>query len=58
MLLPTCGVTLKFNSELLVCISDFFCSRLGLIKWLENTCTLKEFLKNSMSEEEDINYNR
>uniref|UniRef100_A0A8C0BSB7 DNA-dependent protein kinase catalytic subunit n=1 Tax=Buteo japonicus TaxID=224669 RepID=A0A8C0BSB7_9AVES len=32
-------------------------TRLGLIKWLENTCTLKEFLKNSMSEEEDINYN-
>ncbi|NWI56935.1 PRKDC kinase, partial [Calyptomena viridis] len=31
-------------------------TRLGLIKWLENTCTLKEFLKNSMSEEEDINY--
>uniref|UniRef100_A0A8U8BLG7 DNA-dependent protein kinase catalytic subunit n=1 Tax=Geospiza parvula TaxID=87175 RepID=A0A8U8BLG7_GEOPR len=29
-------------------------TRLGLIKWLENTCTLKEFLKNSMSEEEDI----
>uniref|UniRef100_A0A672TSU1 DNA-dependent protein kinase catalytic subunit n=1 Tax=Strigops habroptila TaxID=2489341 RepID=A0A672TSU1_STRHB len=33
-------------------------TRLGLIKWLENTCTLKEFLKNSMSEEENINYNR
>ncbi|KAK2522227.1 Prkdc [Columba guinea] len=33
-------------------------TRLGLIKWLENTCTLKEFLKNSMSEEEDMNYNR
>ncbi|XP_039235694.1 DNA-dependent protein kinase catalytic subunit isoform X2 [Pipra filicauda] len=32
-------------------------TRLGLIKWLENTCTLKEFLKNSMSEEEDISYN-
>ncbi|XP_030325674.1 DNA-dependent protein kinase catalytic subunit isoform X4 [Strigops habroptila] len=32
-------------------------TRLGLIKWLENTCTLKEFLKNSMSEEENINYN-
>ncbi|KAK2527806.1 Prkdc [Columba livia] len=32
-------------------------TRLGLIKWLENTCTLKEFLKNSMSEEEDVNYN-
>uniref|UniRef100_A0A8C8B914 DNA-dependent protein kinase catalytic subunit n=1 Tax=Otus sunia TaxID=257818 RepID=A0A8C8B914_9STRI len=32
-------------------------TRLGLIKWLENTCTLKDFLKNSMSEEEDINYN-
>ncbi|XP_027494416.1 DNA-dependent protein kinase catalytic subunit isoform X2 [Corapipo altera] len=32
-------------------------TRLGLIKWLENTCTLKEFLKNSMSEEEDTNYN-
>nr|XP_010307429.1 PREDICTED: DNA-dependent protein kinase catalytic subunit [Balearica regulorum gibbericeps] len=32
-------------------------TRLGLIKWLENTCTLKEFLKNSMSEKEDINYN-
>uniref|UniRef100_A0A663MNQ6 DNA-dependent protein kinase catalytic subunit n=1 Tax=Athene cunicularia TaxID=194338 RepID=A0A663MNQ6_ATHCN len=32
-------------------------TRLGLIKWLENTCTLKEFLKNSMSEEEDIYYN-
>uniref|UniRef100_A0A8C3U087 DNA-dependent protein kinase catalytic subunit n=1 Tax=Catharus ustulatus TaxID=91951 RepID=A0A8C3U087_CATUS len=31
-------------------------SRLGLIKWLENTCTLKEFLKNSMSEEEDTSY--
>uniref|UniRef100_A0A8U8BGC8 DNA-dependent protein kinase catalytic subunit n=1 Tax=Geospiza parvula TaxID=87175 RepID=A0A8U8BGC8_GEOPR len=31
-------------------------TRLGLIKWLENTCTLKEFLKNSMSEEEDISY--
>uniref|UniRef100_A0A8C3EGH3 DNA-dependent protein kinase catalytic subunit n=1 Tax=Corvus moneduloides TaxID=1196302 RepID=A0A8C3EGH3_CORMO len=28
-------------------------TRLGLIKWLENTCTLKEFLKNSMSKEED-----
>uniref|UniRef100_A0A8B9FQC8 DNA-dependent protein kinase catalytic subunit n=1 Tax=Amazona collaria TaxID=241587 RepID=A0A8B9FQC8_9PSIT len=32
-------------------------TRLGLIQWLENTCTLKEFLKNSMSEEENINYN-
>ncbi|KAM9024210.1 DNA-dependent protein kinase catalytic subunit [Ara ararauna] len=32
-------------------------TRLGLIQWLENTCTLKEFLKNSMSEEETINYN-
>uniref|UniRef100_A0A8C6J8U6 DNA-dependent protein kinase catalytic subunit n=1 Tax=Melopsittacus undulatus TaxID=13146 RepID=A0A8C6J8U6_MELUD len=32
-------------------------TRLGLIKWLENTCTLKEFLKNSMSEEESIIYN-
>uniref|UniRef100_A0A8C4UGR0 DNA-dependent protein kinase catalytic subunit n=1 Tax=Falco tinnunculus TaxID=100819 RepID=A0A8C4UGR0_FALTI len=32
-------------------------TRLGLIKWLENTCTLREFLKNSMSEEEDFNYN-
>uniref|UniRef100_A0A803W9J0 DNA-dependent protein kinase catalytic subunit n=1 Tax=Ficedula albicollis TaxID=59894 RepID=A0A803W9J0_FICAL len=31
-------------------------SRLGLIKWLENTCTLKEFLRNSMSEEEDTSY--
>ncbi|RMC15431.1 hypothetical protein DUI87_07622 [Hirundo rustica rustica] len=31
-------------------------TRLGLIKWLENTCTLKEFLKNSMSEEEDTSY--
>ncbi|KFP35344.1 DNA-dependent protein kinase catalytic subunit, partial [Chlamydotis macqueenii] len=31
-------------------------TRLGLIKWLENTCTLKEFLKNSMSEEEDVSY--
>uniref|UniRef100_A0A8C3LKH7 DNA-dependent protein kinase catalytic subunit n=1 Tax=Chrysolophus pictus TaxID=9089 RepID=A0A8C3LKH7_CHRPC len=33
-------------------------TRLGLIKWLENTCTLKEFLRNSMTEEEDTNYNR
>ncbi|XP_062426360.1 DNA-dependent protein kinase catalytic subunit [Rhea pennata] len=32
-------------------------TRLGLIKWLENTCTLKEFLKNSMSEGEYFNYN-
>uniref|UniRef100_A0A8C3Q098 DNA-dependent protein kinase catalytic subunit n=1 Tax=Chrysolophus pictus TaxID=9089 RepID=A0A8C3Q098_CHRPC len=32
-------------------------TRLGLIKWLENTCTLKEFLRNSMTEEEDTNYN-
>ncbi|KAM8811045.1 DNA-dependent protein kinase catalytic subunit [Eudromia elegans] len=32
-------------------------TRLGLIKWLENTCTLKEFLKNSMTEEEDLYYN-
>ncbi|NP_989989.4 DNA-dependent protein kinase catalytic subunit [Gallus gallus] len=32
-------------------------TRLGLIKWLENTCTLKEFLRNSMTEEEDANYN-
>ncbi|XP_071410665.1 DNA-dependent protein kinase catalytic subunit isoform X2 [Pithys albifrons albifrons] len=32
-------------------------TRLGLIKWLENTCTLKEFLKNSMSEEENTSYN-
>ncbi|XP_035175280.1 DNA-dependent protein kinase catalytic subunit [Oxyura jamaicensis] len=31
-------------------------TRLGLIKWLENTCTLKEFLRNSMSEEEQFNY--
>uniref|UniRef100_A0A8C3EIM9 DNA-dependent protein kinase catalytic subunit n=1 Tax=Corvus moneduloides TaxID=1196302 RepID=A0A8C3EIM9_CORMO len=31
-------------------------TRLGLIKWLENTCTLKEFLKNSMSKEEDTSY--
>ncbi|NXW04107.1 PRKDC kinase, partial [Fregetta grallaria] len=31
-------------------------TRLGLIKWLFFFCTLKEFLKNSMSEEEDINY--
>lgn len=58
MLLLIRGIPLKFNSELLVHISDFFRSRLGLIKWLENTCTLKEFLKNSMSEEEDVNYNR
>ncbi|OXB75109.1 UNVERIFIED_CONTAM: hypothetical protein H355_003187 [Colinus virginianus] len=32
-------------------------TRLGLIKWLENTCTLKEFLRNSMTEEEDTIYN-
>lgn len=57
MLLPICGVPLKFSSELLV-ISDLLCCRLGLIKWLENTCTLKEFLKNSMSEEEDTSYYR
>ncbi|XP_072855016.2 DNA-dependent protein kinase catalytic subunit [Pogona vitticeps] len=32
-------------------------TRIGLIEWLENTCTLKEFLLNSMSEKEKNDYN-
>ncbi|XP_034980550.2 DNA-dependent protein kinase catalytic subunit [Zootoca vivipara] len=32
-------------------------TRLGLIEWLENTCTLKEFLLKNMSEQEKTNYN-
>ncbi|XP_062986775.1 DNA-dependent protein kinase catalytic subunit [Elgaria multicarinata webbii] len=32
-------------------------TRLGLIEWLENTCTLKEFLLKSMSEQEKNDYN-
>ncbi|XP_042320371.1 DNA-dependent protein kinase catalytic subunit [Sceloporus undulatus] len=32
-------------------------TRIGLIEWLENTCTLKEFLMNSMSEQEKHDYN-
>uniref|UniRef100_A0A803TIR6 DNA-dependent protein kinase catalytic subunit n=1 Tax=Anolis carolinensis TaxID=28377 RepID=A0A803TIR6_ANOCA len=32
-------------------------TRIGLIEWLENTCTLKEFLMNSMSEKEKNDYN-
>ncbi|KAH0617727.1 hypothetical protein JD844_016250 [Phrynosoma platyrhinos] len=32
-------------------------TRIGLIEWLENTCTLKEFLLNSMSEQEKHDYN-
>uniref|UniRef100_A0A8D0GIE8 DNA-dependent protein kinase catalytic subunit n=1 Tax=Sphenodon punctatus TaxID=8508 RepID=A0A8D0GIE8_SPHPU len=31
-------------------------TRLGLIEWLENTCTLKNFLLKSMSEEEKVDY--
>nr|XP_014345420.1 PREDICTED: DNA-dependent protein kinase catalytic subunit [Latimeria chalumnae] len=31
-------------------------TRIGLIEWLENTCTLKEFLSNAMTEEERTNY--
>ncbi|XP_060099810.1 DNA-dependent protein kinase catalytic subunit [Heteronotia binoei] len=32
-------------------------TRLGLIEWLENTCTLKEFLLKNMSEQEKNYYN-
>ncbi|XP_048363545.1 DNA-dependent protein kinase catalytic subunit isoform X2 [Sphaerodactylus townsendi] len=32
-------------------------TRLGLIEWLENTCTLKEFLLKNMSEQEKNDYN-
>uniref|UniRef100_A0A8D1F779 DNA-dependent protein kinase catalytic subunit n=1 Tax=Sus scrofa TaxID=9823 RepID=A0A8D1F779_PIG len=31
-------------------------SRLGLIEWIENTCTLKEFLMSNMSQEEKAAY--
>ncbi|MBZ3885751.1 DNA-dependent protein kinase catalytic subunit [Sciurus carolinensis] len=31
-------------------------SRLGLIEWIENTFTLKDFLLNNMSEEEKVTY--
>ncbi|XP_074056019.1 DNA-dependent protein kinase catalytic subunit isoform X1 [Macrotis lagotis] len=31
-------------------------TRLGLIEWIENTCTLKELLLNNMSEEEKVAY--
>ncbi|XP_044280098.1 DNA-dependent protein kinase catalytic subunit isoform X2 [Varanus komodoensis] len=31
-------------------------TRIGLIEWLENTCTLKEFLLKSMSEQEKSDY--
>ncbi|XP_053322155.1 DNA-dependent protein kinase catalytic subunit [Spea bombifrons] len=33
-------------------------TRIGLIEWLENTCTLKEFIFNAMSEDEEKNCNR
>ncbi|XP_066480516.1 DNA-dependent protein kinase catalytic subunit [Tiliqua scincoides] len=32
-------------------------TRLGLIEWLDNTCTLKEFLLKNMSEQEKNDYN-
>lgn len=28
------------------------CDRIGIIEWMENTCTLKDFLSNTLTEEE------
>lgn len=33
-------------------VSDLY--RIGLIEWMENTCTLKEFLAAAMTEEESL----
>lgn len=29
-----------------------YCCRVGLIEWMENTCVLKDFIKNTMTKEE------